>query len=271
MIKTLCIFSSQYPPYDHSGRNRMACLQAEYFDRKKGFHLFVFSTKRKDASGLKERIARVKRIDVNLEEKLTDPLYQLFDRKAEKELLAKIKKDAPDAMLFHDIIEIPASFIFALKKRKIPVFIHLHNFYPFCPYYHFFRYSPCKKGLCNGLHNIKECVCCFKEYYFKGYNLNSDEIRKLIEFIKLRRKYLCMVYWLADELLSSSEFAGNIYRKALKRPLTVINCGIDTAKILKKKRKKRMVFAFIGAIDELKGVAVAAKAFSSIKSKNVRR
>lgn len=270
-MKTL-IYAPDFPPLGWSGGNQAAYATARYFREQNPHELYVFSAGPAWYFPQYELIHTVKRFPINIENALSENIFfHLFDHKFEDAFMEAFYKIKPDVFIVQDLFNIPAHIIARIKKETgIPIIMVLHNLYPFCQKLHLFRCPPCKVGLCNGLHDSRECVCCLSDFYYRGLKLHNAEEKELLWFSQRRRQYLSCIYRLADRLIAPSQFIKDIYEKALEKPVHLLRNGVlplplplsapgDKNRAL----HNPTVFAFMGQADLAKGIFVALKAFSA--------
>ncbi len=267
MKKRIILYSPQFPPLDWSGRNSIAYSVAKYLSKQPQYDFRILSTRMDNyEEEIKELFPNLTRILIKEEHRIDSPFYNLFSTEVENLLLEEILRITPDIVIFQDLINIPARIISLLKEKQIKVIIHVHNYYPFCLQYHLFKYPPCRPGLCNGLENPEECVSCYVDNFFKGFEFKERHQKAMKRFVQLRREYMMEIYRSADQLIIPSEFVKKCYEEKLQRKCRLIRHGIElTGNVLKKNKNKKTVFSYLGAIDFNKGILVALKAFSQIK------
>ncbi len=270
--KRVLIYSPDFPPLGRSGGNQAAYATARYFREQKPHELFVFSTNPAWYLPQHELIPTMKRFPINIEDALSENIFfHLFDHTFEDAFMEAFYKIKPDVFIVEDLFNIPARIIARIKKEtNIPIAIILHNLYPFCQKFHLFRYPPCKVGLCNGLNNSRECVCCLSDFYYQGLKLHAVEEKELLQFSQQRREYLSCIYRMADRLIAPSQFIKDIYEKVLKKPVHLVRNGIlplptpsSTTGDKKTALPGQTVFAFMSQGDLVKGILIALKAFSA--------
>jgi glycosyltransferase involved in cell wall biosynthesis len=270
--KRVLIYAPDFPPLGWSGGNQAAYAAARYFQEQNPHELFVFSTNPAWYLPQYELIPQVKRFPIDIEQVLSENIFfHLFDGAFENVFMEAFYKIKPDVFIVHDITNVPAHLIARIKKETdIPIIMVLHNLYPFCQKLHLFRYPPCKVGLCNGLHDNRECLCCLSDSYYQGLKIHDVEEKELLWFSRQRRQYLSCIYRMADRLIAPSQFIKDIYEKALEKPVYLVRNGIlplplplsapgDKNRAL----HNPTVFAFMGQADLAKGIFVALKAFSA--------
>lgn len=270
--KRVLIYAPDFPPVGRSGGNQAAYAAARYFWEQNPQELFVFSAGPTWYLPQYELIPPVKRFPIDLDRALSENIFfHLFDDAFEDVFMEAFYKIKPDVFIVEDLINIPAHIIARIKKEtNIPIAIVLHNLYPFCQKLHLFRYPPCKVGLCNGLHDSRECLCCLSDFYYQGLKLHAVEEKELLRFSQQRREYLSCIYRMADRLIAPSQCIKDIYEKTLKKPVHLVRNGIlplptpsSTTGDKKTALPGQTVFAFMSQGDLVKGILVALKAFSA--------
>ncbi|MCX6583386.1 MAG: glycosyltransferase [Candidatus Aminicenantes bacterium] len=270
-MKTL-IYAPEFPPLGRSGGNQAAYAAARYLWEQNPHELFVFSAGPAWYLPQYELIPQVKRFPIDFDRAFgQNILFQLFDSAFEDVFMEAFYKIKPDVFIFQDLFNIPAHIIARIKKETdIPIAIVLHNLYPFCQKLHLFRYPPCEVGLCNGLHDSRECLCCLSDNYYRGLKLHDVEEKELLRFSQQRRRYLSCIYRMADRLIAPSQFIKDIYEKALEKPVHLVRNGVLPLPLplsapgdKKRALHSPPVFAFMGQADLAKGIFVALKAFSA--------
>jgi len=270
--KRVLIYAPEFPPLGRSGGNQAAYAAARYSWEQNPRELFVFSAGPAWYLPQYELIPQVKRFPIDFDRAFgQNILFQLFDSAFEDVFMEAFYKIKPDVFIVQDLFNIPAHIIARIKKETgIPIAIVLHNLYPFCQKLHLFRYPPCKVGLCNGLHDSRECLCCLSDNYYRGLKLHDVEEKELVWFSQQRRRYLSCIYRMADRLIAPSQFIKDIYEKNLKKPVHLVRNGIlplppptSTPGDKNPALPGPTVFAFMGQGDLIKGILVALKAFSA--------
>lgn len=269
-MKRIAVISPDFPPADFSGKSRMAVNYARYFAHASEYELAIISPTDQSLPIGGEEFENVIRVPVDERYKY-DPLYLLFDAEAEKRLLKAINTVQPDIVFIHDLLNIPVRMLFLLREKKITTALCLHNLYPFCIKLHTFRYPPCVVGPCNGLHNERECICCYQDRYLNGMECSSEESSLLFDYLRLRNAYVMQAYRSVNMLISPSHFMAAIYEKKLQRSICVIHNGIELQKPREKRTsQKQIIFGYIGSFDRNKGIDTLFRAVSELPDLNLR-
>jgi len=264
----ILMYVSDFPPFVNSGATSVALTIVNGLT-KIGHDIHIVSVSGNWVNPEKERF-KIKRIFVDVVNKMRkNPLYNMTDKSIENDIINEVKNFNPALVFFMDIQNIPANTVLRIKDEGYKVAGRFSNLYPLCIKLHRFVYPPCKKGICNGINDINECHCCYKDYFasMRLALLNSNKINK---FIINRRKILIKIYKSFDLLISPSKYLQEFYGEILGRELLHIKTAIKIRKKVGKRiLSNKLVFSFFGLLDYRKGIDLFIRAVEQIDDLNV--
>lgn len=210
---------------------------------------------------------------------------EIVERKFE-ELLDNI---TPDIIHFQHLINLSAALIEIAKKKGIPSVLTLHDYWFICPSVQLLRddYSICS-GPNENASNCFECWNNTQARYITNYLFkfgNPLLMRTFEEFFRFflkslnekgdflkRKKYMKKLLFKVDKLIAPSKFLKKFFVKygIPSNQIVYLNNGynLNLIKDVKKKKKNKIVFGFVGALAKHKGVDIAINAFNKIKTYN---
>ena len=180
------------------------------------------------------------------------PRFELFRSSIFAELYGKIL-DAFEVgcVHVHHTAGLTLELYYEAKKRMIPVFTTLHDYYCICPNVK--------------LLDEKNHVCCYSRHCDCIKCLKKQQgIAETIDYIKVWRSQYVSVLKMSEKVIVPSKSAGEIINNCypdLKDQLVVIEHGqeaVKTKKLVNSKKKKFCV-AFLGAINAAKGFRLASE------------
>lgn len=196
--------------------------------------------------------------------------------KAFEEALDRIK---PDIVHFHHMMGLSLDLPDAVKARNIACILTLHDYWMLCPKIQLFdpEWGRCKEP------SVLGCTrCCFKKEgcwgrWFKRFprigdaavklNLKLKLVPTMHEYGVLNRRFKRTRSLLSkvDHIIANSFHLRKRFIKygAPSKKMSVINYGVNTANIVKRKNPVRspIRFGYLGSIIEHKGVHILLEAF----------
>ena len=156
-----------------------------------------------------------------------------------------------DCVHVHHTAGLTMELYYEAKKRMIPVFTTLHDYYCVCPNVK--------------LLDEKHHVCCDSKHHDCRVCLKKQQgIAETIDYIKIWRSQYMSVLKMSEKIIIPSKSAREIickYYPDLKDRLTIVEHGQKAAKEKNffNRKKKKFCVAFLGAINEAKGFRLASE------------
>ena len=227
---------------------------------KKGHQVLVWSTRHPQNFPWSDQESFAQFNDLSKKEGLVKDLKKIkgifWNKEAKKKLEKIIKKEKPEVAHLHNIFgHLSPSIIFALKKRRIPIVLTLHDYKLFCPNYQFFSQG-------------KICFDCLKKknYYscLSKKCVKNSSIKSLIGYLEAKwQKDFLKVAEKIDIFLAPSLY---MRRKALA-------WGIPAEKVIhlphfvssdflkQSSLKRNPYFLYFGRLSQEKGVKLLIEVF----------
>jgi glycosyltransferase involved in cell wall biosynthesis len=182
--------------------------------------------------------------------------FTIFDSDTEG-VIYEVIKDEFD--IIHIVHPMRLGSILKLAKTKnIPVVLTLTDFWLMCPR----GIAVTAKGeLCSSSECGIKCISdCFGEAWSEKIMQRFDDSNEFFKYAKF--------------CISPTYFLANLLEKAFGRNIDVVRHGIDYNDISPhqdlKQNKTEITFGYVGTVLPHKGVHIAIKAFSLVKSKHIK-
>lgn len=219
------------------------------------------------------------------------------NKKIDRLFSAVLDRFLPDVVHFHHLIDLSLDTIDECKKRDIPAFLTLHDFWLMCPQIQ--RYNNVTGKNCHEI-NYRECPNCIKlgiKHMFlerrrnaikkklgclsRGNLLLIDRCLMLMEktrpinvrWLIKREQYIKSKLSYFEKIFAPTPFLYDEFKKWGAPNLVFSEDAIETRLFenFKKDRnlEREIRFAFIGTLVPMKGVHVLIKAFNNIKEENI--
>jgi rhamnosyltransferase len=154
------------------------------------------------------------------------------NKKIDRHFSAYLDRFSPDIVHFHHLIDLSWGMIDECKKRNIPMFLTLHDFWLMCPQVR--RYNYAKEKICHEI-NQRECAGCINQELFEQRRLKFKKITsKLLKkkFVKINDKD---VYFFALNLKGAKKNGpGNYISAGGSEKMNYIYMHPDSKMIFKK-------------------------------------
>lgn len=184
--------------------------------------------------------------------------------------LEVLKKEKPDIVHFHHLIELSPLFLIICRLKRIPHFLDLNDYWFICPGTYL---------LCHG--ETKKCAtgCVWEQpKSIKAVLLaktKQKNLMRLYGYLKVifhRTLWNLMINHIDTTLIAVSNRVKEIYQEhhLHGNQIIVKYSGIKVERPLARKiNPKQLRVGYIGALIEAKGVRVLIAAFRKLKQKNV--
>ncbi len=168
-----------------------------------------------------------------------------------------LMKINPDIVHIQHLIGLSSDIINIVKENKIPLVLHLHDFWYLCRRGQLIRQD---MSICRDI-NLHECAGCFIK----------DEENKA-EKVKKRQEHMFSLLKRPDLIISPSRFLKSIYNNNKIDNILYSDNGMNKSyfKNIKKKPSNKTRFGFIGTFIETKGVHVLIDAFKNLDNPNAK-
>lgn len=212
-----------------------------------------------------------------------------INKTVEKKFVQILNKVAPDIIHFQHLIGLSASLIEIAEEKEIPTVLTLHDYWFICPTIQLLKddYSTCE-GPDEQAENCFECwnerqsklianhltKCFIPENFLKRLPKAAlSTINKKEKFLK-RKVYMKSLMLKVKKLIAPSKFLRNLFTEyGIPADMIVYSnngYNLSVFKDFRKKKKKKLIFGFVGTVAKHKGVDVLIDAFSKVKNAELR-
>jgi glycosyltransferase involved in cell wall biosynthesis len=188
-----------------------------------------------------------------------------WNREAKKKLEKLIRKEKPEMAHLHNIFShLSPSIIFALKKRRIPIVLTLHDYKLFCPNYQFFSQGK----ICFDCLKKKNYYSCLSKKCIKNSSIKSLigclETKWQKDFLKIAEKidiFLAPSFYMKGKALAW----GIPAEKIIHLPYFVNNDFSGQSNL-----KGNPYFLYFGRLSQEKGIKFLIKTFLKASDKSLK-
>lgn len=211
-----------------------------------------------------------------------------LNRAVEEDFRKILDRENPDIVHFQHLVSLSASLIEIVAKKGIPSVLTLHDFWLICPRIQLLTYE---YRICENWNGAQSCFECWNKgqvelitdylaeftipnFFRRAWKSALMMLNGKKKFEK-RKEYMKSLLLKVNKIVAPSEFTRQVFIKygvPSNKIIRLIN-GYDLSVFKgfrkKNRKKKKLIFGFVGGIYRHKGVDVLVEAFNRVIEKNV--